>query len=969
MSVQTDLDGYPRVSSGGVDMGAFEVPCPTGSILYVDHDATGSEDGSSWANACVELSDAIRAAHCGGVNEIWVAAGTYRPTKNGDREATFSLVNGVSIYGGFAGGEVSLDQRSLLPDSTVLSGDIGTPGDSADNSFHVIDGSGTNATAVLDGFAVTAGAATGSPPNDSGGGMIVVAGSPTLRHLHFIGNQATDGGGAIYNSAASPALTDVRFTGNSANSGGAVYNFNGSAPRFVNAVFITNAAMVHGGALSSDASSPAVFNSQFIGNTAPTGGAVYGVGAAVATFVNTTFWSNAASDQGGAIFSRSSCNPVVTNDILWDNSAGNSGPELGNDTATPTISHCIVKGSNGSGASWDVALGSDGGGNQDANPMFINPVAGDFHVTQGSPAIDAGLNSAVPSDVVTDFDGHARILNGIVDLGPYEYFVQFTDVTAAAGLGGSSGLATGWGMAWGDYDNDGDMDLFYPGGGLYRNNGDGTFTNVGAPLAGQYALGAAWGDYDGDNDPDLYVGWPAGSILYRNDGGSFADVTASAGINVSGGWGGAWGDYDNDGDLDLYAVADTLTHLYRNQGDGTFIDEGSTSGIAAFPNSVGGVWGDFDLDGYLDLYVVAFDTGGRLYRNNGDGTFSDVTASVGISTCATGFSANWVDYDRDRDPDLHVASGCGATGRLFKNNLSSLFSDVTGSAGITAGTFAGWSDFDNDGDFDVGVGDWMVADAFRLFRNNGSGTFTDVTTTAHATGSGAQLGWADYDNDGDFDLYVLGGVGAAPGPNRLLRNNQVYSSGHHWLHVRLVGVWSNRSGIGARVRCVVGKNAETCEISGGNGLSQNSLIAAFGLGSATVADTLEVFWPRGAHQVLTHQLGDREITVTELAPTGVATDDHLPKEYALYENFPNPFNPTTTIRFDLPAPGKVQLDIFDVTGRLVKRLIRDVPYSRGRFEVHWNGENESGNTVASGVYFYRIRSGTYSAARRMVLLK
>ncbi|GAF99374.1 unnamed protein product, partial [marine sediment metagenome] len=207
--------------------------CPAVSvaaIIYVDAGATGANNGTSWADAYNYLQDALYKPPSGG-DQIWVAEGTYKPDEDeganvdpNDRTETFQLINGVEIYGGFASSETSLDERDWQTNETILSGEIGAVG-SSENSYHVVTGSGTDATAVLDGFTITAGKANGSYPHYCGAGMYNNSGSPTVVNCTFSGNSATGSGGGMYNNESSPTVTNCTFSGNEAEGdGGGMYN-------------------------------------------------------------------------------------------------------------------------------------------------------------------------------------------------------------------------------------------------------------------------------------------------------------------------------------------------------------------------------------------------------------------------------------------------------------------------------------------------------------------------------------------------------------------------------------------------------------------------------------------------------------------------------------------------------------------------------------------------------------------------
>ena len=296
----------------------------------------------------------------------------------------------------------------------------------------------------------------------------------------------------------------------------------------------------------------------------------------------------------------------------------------------------------------------------------------------------------------------------------------------------------GRGAAWGDYNNDGFLDLYVAnyevrdGGAsrLFRNNGDWTFTDV-AQSAGVSSDGLnsripTWGDFDGDGDLDLFVSLgaknsplvkfddvpyePQSSILYQNNGdGTFTNVTQTAGLYFEGDWvTGNWGDYDNDGYLDLHIVTGTPPYpylLFHNEGDGTFINVTESAGVLDYGRGRGSAWGDWDGDGDLDLFVTNNGRENRLYQNNEDGTFVNVASSLGLTEATDSRSASWMDYDADGDLDLFIASQNALNNKLYRNEGNATFTEVADSEGLNdiTGEILGsaWGDFDRDGDLEL----------------------------------------------------------------------------------------------------------------------------------------------------------------------------------------------------------------------------------------------------------------------------
>jgi len=351
----------------------------------------------------------------------------------------------------------------------------------------------------------------------------------------------------------------------------------------------------------------------------------------------------------------------------------------------------------------------------------------------------------------------------------------------------------------------------------------------------------------------------------------------------------------------------------------------------------------------------------RLLRNDGGGAFTDVTSGP-LTEAGPSTGVAWGDYDGDGDLDLYMALG-EQPNRLLRNDGDDDFTDVSSGVLADAGLGLGvvWLDHDNDGDLDLYLANFDTPN--RLLRNEGDGSFVDATESPLGNDSlnhGAACG--DMDRDGDLDLYLANGQA-----NRLFRNDS--AGGNHWLHLDLEGQLSNRSAIGAWARVVAGMASQVREVSGGSGYcSQNSLELAFGLGSATLADTIEIVWPSGVVQVLTQVPADTLLHVLEednLTPA----EPSIPSAAVLLPCTPNPFNPRTTITFDLPRAAVVDLRVYDVSGRLVDVLLKGELAHEGRNRVEWRGCDLAGRQVSAGVYFCRLEVGGRGVTGRMVLIK
>jgi enediyne biosynthesis protein E4 len=495
---------------------------------------------------------------------------------------------------------------------------------------------------------------------------------------------------------------------------------------------------------------------------------------------------------------------------------------------------------------------------------------------------------------------------------------------------------TGAGCAFFDYDNDGWMDIYlvnsgkcdffdpHPplGNALYRNNRDGTFTDVtlraGVP-GGGYGQGVAVGDYDGDGFPDLYVTQYGRNILYHNNrDGTFTDVTEKAGVAAPG-WSSSavWFDYDNDGKLDLFVcrfvefskeknkdcrVGDDakrgycIPHVYRptaswlfhNNGDGTFTDVSKSSGIGGH---LGKAWGvvaaDINNDGLVDLFVANDTVANFLFVNRGNGRFDEIGEISGVAYSAegrprSGMGVDAADFDQDGWMDLFVANIDHEMYSLYRNNHDETFDDQAGRTGIAKATrlMSGWGlkffDFDNDGKLDLFLANGNPDDLIErlqpqvtyeepplLFRNTGKG-FENISQQAGPVFgqrlSARGLAVGDFNNDGSIDALISVNNGAPI----LLRNNS--EPKNHWLGVRLIGTKSNRDAVGARVACQAQDLKLTrVKVGGGSYLSDHDPRMVLGIGGRTKIDWLEVTWPQpgGKTERLIDLPLDRYITIVE----------------------------------------------------------------------------------------------------------
>ncbi|MBX2821789.1 MAG: VCBS repeat-containing protein [Rhodothermaceae bacterium] len=575
----------------------------------------------------------------------------------------------------------------------------------------------------------------------------------------------------------------------------------------------------------------------------------------------------------------------------------------------------------------------------------------------------------------------------------------FTRVQAAPF---STDIQQSLGVAWGDYNDDGFLDVFIANGNtqnnLYTNNGDGTFTKE---TSGAIATdrgdsrGSLWADYDNDGDLDLYVSNRGGNVpppvtgavqanfLYQNDGPpsyTFTKITNEPVVTETNfTWSSSWVDYDNDGDLDLH-MPDNLhaadDFFFTNDGTGSFTSttplfvepgSGPSTGVAS--------WIDFDNDGDQDValfksgrFLPAGAEDNRMFRNvlseTGSLGFEEITTGGIVTHFDNDFQASWADYDNDGDMDVflgHAGGPRGVANYLYRNDGQGTFTQITSGPIVSDrdGTLgSGWGDYDNDGDLDLLVANGGPLD--KLYNNNGDGTFTSMTQSqvgsiVSTPGNSWGAAWGDYDNDGFLDAIIIN-AGAA---NSLYHND--LANGNHWISIDAKGTTSNRSGIGAKVYAkatIFGESYwQLRHISGSptGDRSQNSLRVHFGLGDATRIDSLRIEWPSGVIDETVDVPVDEFLIAQEgmgFSVSSVSSEKEIIRSGQDVDiiNFPNPFKDTTTIRYTLHNTGHVRISVFDVLGRLVTTLV-DSQQNAGTHEVDFNVHG-----LPSGRYMYRLET-------------
>ncbi|MBN1634783.1 MAG: VCBS repeat-containing protein [Ignavibacteria bacterium] len=554
--------------------------------------------------------------------------------------------------------------------------------------------------------------------------------------------------------------------------------------------------------------------------------------------------------------------------------------------------------------------------------------------------------------------------------------VTFTDLGVTMGVA-DPGAAQG--VTFVDVNNDGFLDIFLVNNNtpskLWINNGGTGFTessagwgvNITAPTRG-----ISCGDFDNDGFVDAMIGnWQQNIMLFKNSGTAFTNFTATAGVLYMS-YGGSinWFDFNNDGKLDVLFANNGMppryNYFFRNDNLMSFTEVALSVGLNDSSSTLALASGDYDNDGDLDMFLGTQSNPnslltGILYQNNGNGTFTDVTQTSGVTTDFYTWGAEWGDYNNDGWLDLYLASTTGFN-QLYKNNGNGTFTEVSMSVGLnTAGSSysCSWFDYDNDGDLDLYVARGQN-NADNMFRNDG-GIFTDVASAIGMTDvqHSSAVSAGDFNNDGWVDLYVNNNGSA----NRLFKNNG--GNSNNWVHFKLQGVNSNRSAIGSRVTVKTGSLSQIREVEGGSGgKGQNSLPLEFGLGTATVIDSVIVRWTNGLVQGFANVVPNTIYTVIEGQSLNVKNiGSEIPDRFVLEQNYPNPFNSMTNVKWQMAGTGYAKIIVYDVTGKEISELVNGLLQS-GSYQVTFSADN-----LPSGVYFYKFTAGNFSDVKKMILIK
>ncbi len=553
----------------------------------------------------------------------------------------------------------------------------------------------------------------------------------------------------------------------------------------------------------------------------------------------------------------------------------------------------------------------------------------------------------------------------------------------------SAGLQLGFsgeGVCVLDFNRDGLEDLFFTDlngrNRLFENLGGLKFRDV-TVSAGidsmVSARPASAADYDNDGWPDLFVGGVnSASRLYHNNGdGTFSNVIAGSGIQTNSDLRGAcWCDVNQDGLVDLYLSSlKAKNQLYINQGNGQ-VREMALAFNAAGPTAPGLVMGaaffDMNWDGNEDIFLTQDgNLGNVLLKRDGAAGFADVSQSSGVVLPVQGMGVDVGDYNRDGWLDVYTTNL--DQNSLLKNNGNSTFSDLSAASGAAdVARSMGWGTFffdaDNDGWLDIynnnqsGFG--QIPNSF--FLNRRDGTFSDESASSGVKimNDGIGAAFADLDNDGDLDIVLNGKAKAGFSSVILLRNEG--NGSRHWIQFDLEGTVGNRDAIGARLALFSPGGRQVSFVAAGNGYaSQSSLRQHFGLNSDAVVDSLIVYWPGGRQERFAGFAANQRYRIIQ--GSGITAiepkNSDAPREFRLFANYPNPFNPTTLIPFQMDRQARIKLEVFNVSGQKVATLLNEIR-PPGRYRVRWNAVG-----LPSGIYFFRLTENNRSRARKALLVK
>lgn len=585
----------------------------------------------------------------------------------------------------------------------------------------------------------------------------------------------------------------------------------------------------------------------------------------------------------------------------------------------------------------------------------------------------------------------------------YAFSQTFTDVTYETGLRDTG--ATARSVAVTDFNNDGWFDIFVTGNvffpffedKFYINTRDGKFRNI-IDTVGIRKFDwefwmehwGFWGDFDNDGYDDLYYKI---DTVYKNVlGNKLVGIKYILDTLFNPLNGQAIApyclDFNNDGKLDIVVIYTGLEDVFFLQNKGNFLFEKVDKSLWGLPISRTILWTDFNNDNKIDFYIIprkSWDSVyAHIYLNNGNWTFSKLNLEFPWGASAL------FDYNNDGYIDIFIrmtkSDWPPVPGvpdfYLFKNNGDSTFTDVSKSLGIEPRTFGkiGWGgvicgDFNNDGWMDLYQSQNSTDTLDYFFINEEGKRFINIIPDSIIMTNGYSSAIIDYDNDGDLDIYSLISGSSIPTPGEkvrkfLWRNNS--NNNNNWIQIKLEGRKSNRNGIGSIVHIYTtqpdNRKLIQKQIYGSYNFSDQDMpLIHFGLGQSTTIDSISIKWPSGIYQVIRNISVNQRITVVEdtlLTSIGNYLISNI-GGYDLYQNYPNPFNSKTVIKYRITKRDNVNMKLFDILGREVATLINEIKPS-GEHEIDFNADKYG---LASGVYFYQLKSGNFISTKKFIYLR
>ncbi len=543
---------------------------------------------------------------------------------------------------------------------------------------------------------------------------------------------------------------------------------------------------------------------------------------------------------------------------------------------------------------------------------------------------------------------------------------SFQNVAPAMGITGMTGL--GHAVGWGDIDGDGDPDLGISnqegdGFWFFRNDGD-HFTNITAS-AGLSGLGAnkiIIAEVTGDEYNDLILRTRSSTqYLFESNGdGTFNDITGSSGIGGAAVYNIA--DFDNDGLTDLLSVAGNNLSILYNNGDKTFSE---AEIISPLPDFMGMAVLDYDRDGNMDIYWTTYgDNPNTLLKNNGDGTFTDVTDEVGVEFTQGAHALDVGDFNNDGYIDIYVGSYSDLNCKLFKNNGDGTFEDIAASSGTTGHhdtRTTAFTDYNNDGYLDIFSSHHdFYSYSNTMLKNNGDETFTEVAPSLGISGEWIGdyfgQGWADFNLDGGMDFFAAGHIDKY----NLFKNTNCPGT---YLIIDLKGIVSNPNGIGAQVEVwFSGFHISRNMLPSGGFHDFSNLRLHFGINGVYSVDSITVFWPSGIVQKLGYTFGNQLVTITEDTTTTGIHPEVIVCQAPLTVQ-PNPIVRKATLTFYQEKADKVTLSLSDTQGHLVKSIYNGY-LNRGAREFDFHVEG-----LPAGLYLLKVEVNGYIQVKRVIIQK